>query len=118
MKLSDIKGEKALEIIADLIDPISVMVQDKGFKKVVDTGSQLDVVKFLLKNHGKEIIIVLALINEKDPKTYEPSLVELPRLVLDLINDPDIMSLFKSQSQTEQLASSGSVTANIEAVEA
>ena len=118
MKLSDIKGEKALDIIADLIDPISLIVQDKGFKKVIDNGTQLDVVKYILKNHGKEILIVLALINEKDPKTYAPSLVELPRLVLDLINDPDVMSLFKSQSQTEPLASSGSVTANIEAVEA
>ncbi len=118
MKLSNIKGEKALEVIADLIDPISKMVQDKGFKKIVDTGTQLDVVKYLLKNHGKEVLIVLALINEADPKTYAPSLVELPRLVLDLINDPDVMALFKSQGQSEQLASSGSVTANIEAVEA
>ena len=29
MKLSDIKGDRVLDVIADIIDPIANMVQDK-----------------------------------------------------------------------------------------
>ncbi len=118
MQLSEIKGERALEVIADLIDPITNLVKDKKFKAIVDSGTQMDVVKFILKEHPKEILFILATINDKDPATYQPTLIELPKMVLDLISDPDVKSLFKSQSQSEQLASSGSVTENIGAVEA
>ena len=118
MKLSEIKGEKALDIIADLIDPITNLVQDKKFKATVDKGNQKEVVKFILREHPKDILTVLALVNEEDPATFQPSLVQLPKMVLDLMSDPDIMSLFKSQGQNEQSANFGSATENIGAVEA
>lgn len=118
MKLSEIKGEKALEIIADLIDPVALMVQDKKFKKVVDSGTKVDVVKFLLKEHPKEILLILALINQEDPATYEPTLLSLPKMVMELIEDPAVISLFKSQSQSVVSAPSGFATENTGAVEA
>lgn len=114
-KLSEIKGERALEVIADLIDPISRMLKDEVFKKKIQDGDKLDVVKYLLKSHKKDVLEILALINDEDPKTYAPSLISLPGMLMDLINDPDVMSLFESQSQSEQLASFGSATENIEA---
>lgn len=117
MKLSEIKGERALEVLADLIDPIAEMVQDEGFKEVARAGDKMGVVKYLLKSHGKNVIKVLALINGENPDTYEPTLVQLPIMVLELFEDPDVTRLFGLQSQTEQLASSGSVTENIEASE-
>ena len=107
MKLSEIKGERALEVLADLIDPVAEMVQDEGFKAVARSGSRMDVAKYLLKSHGKNVIKVLALINGEDPTTYEPTLVQLPIMVLELFEDPDVNRLFGLQSQTEQLASSG-----------
>lgn len=118
MKLSEIRGERALEVIADLIDPIKNLVQDKRFKTVYQTGTQMDVVKFILKEHPKDILTALAIINGEKPEEYQPSVLEVPKMVLDLISDPDVSSLFKSQSQSEQLASSGSVSENTEAAEA
>lgn len=117
MKLSEIKGERALEVLAELIDPIAEMVQDEGFKNVARAGDKMCVVKYLLKSHGKNVIKVLALINGEDPNTYEPTLLQLPMMVLELFEDPDVNRLFGLQSQTDQLASSGSVTENIEASE-
>lgn len=118
MKLSEIKGERALSVIADLIDPIKELVQDKRFKATINEGTRLDVVKYLLKEHAKTVLTILALINDEDPEKYQPTLIELPKLVLELVSDPDVASLFTSQSQSEQLASSGSVTENTGAVEA
>jgi len=117
MKLSEIKGERALEVIADLIDPISRLLKDDMFKKKVQGDNRLDAVKYLLKNHQRDVIEILALINDADPKTYAPSLIELPMMLMDLLSDPDVMSLFGSQSQTTHLASTGSVTENTEAQE-
>lgn len=118
MKLSEIKGEKALEIIADLIDPIGVLLRDDIFKAKIQSDDRIGAVKYLLKNHPRDVIEILALINEEDPKTYAPNIIQLPMMLMDLLSDSDVMSLFGSQSQSEQLASSGSVTENIEAVEA
>lgn len=115
MKLSEIKGEKALEVIGDLLDPISVMVMDPEFKKIIDSGNKMEVMKYLLKAHKKEVLTVLALINGEDPNNYEPSLVELPLMVMELFEDPNVMRLFGLQDQNKENASSGPATENTEA---
>lgn len=115
MKISEIKGERALEVIADLIDPITEMVKDTGFKDTIDNGDRVAVAKYLLKNHSKNVLTVLALINEEDPDTYKPSLIAIPKMLLDLFNDPDVMSLFGLQDQNTELASSGPAMENTEA---
>lgn len=116
LKLSEIKGERALEVIAEIIDPVSDLVKDKGFKAVCDTGDKLGVVKYLLKNHGKNVLKILALINDEDPDTYEPTIIQLPKMVLELFEDPDITELFGLQDRTTVLASTDLATENIEAL--
>jgi len=118
MKLSEIKGERALEVIADLMDPVTEIISDAAFKDAVKNGTKGDAIKYLLKNHQRNVITILALIQGEDPATYEPSLVSLPLLLMDLLNDPDVSSLFGLQSQSTHVASSGSATENTEAKEA
>lgn len=115
MKLSEIKGERALDVIADLIEPVSVMVQDEEFKLIIRSGDKIKVVKYLLKEHKREILQMLALINGEDPETYEPTLIQLPMMVMELFDDPDVMNLFGLQDQSKELASSGPATENTEA---
>ena len=117
MKLSEIKGEKALEVVADLIDPVGRLMQDEKFKEYIDSDSKLELIKYLLKNHKKDVLEILALLNGEDPKTYEPTLLSLPKMLMDLLSDPDVMSLFGSQDQNTELASFGPATENIEAKE-
>lgn len=117
MKISEIKGERALEVIADLIDPISEMLKDEEFKSIVKGDDRAKAVKYLLKSHKKNVLIILALINGENPETYEPTLVSLPMMLMDLLNDPDIAMLFGLRSQNTELASFGSAMENIEAPE-
>ena len=117
MKLQDIKGERALTVLADLIDPIRELSGDAKFRKMLN-GDKLEAVKYLLKNHTKTIITVLAILDGKNPNTYEPNLLTLPVMLLDFFNDPTVIELFGLQSQTDQSASSGSVTENTEAKKA
>lgn len=116
LKLSEIKGERALEVIAEIIDPVSELVKDNGFKAVCDTGDRLGIVKYLLKNQGKNVLKILALINDEDPDTYEPTIIQLPKMVLELFEDPDIMELFGLQGRTTVSASTDLATETIEAL--
>lgn len=96
MKLSEIKGERAIEIIADLIDPVSVIASDDEFKQLLEADKKVDAVKYLLKNHSKEVLTCMAILNDEDPKTYSPSFVTLPAMLLELLNTPELVELFYS----------------------
>ena len=111
MKLSEIKGERALDVIADLIDPISEIFADEAIRKAAG-GNKLDLVKIILKGHKKSIIEILAILDGEDPKTYEVSLISLPAKILELLNDPELASLFGLQGQTGGATSSTSVLEN------
>ena len=70
MKLSEYKNEDALELLADLIEPVSVLMTDEQLKKMVTADAKkLDIARYLLKSHNKEIIAVLARLNGADVRS-------------------------------------------------
>lgn len=96
MKLSEYKNEDALELLADLIEPVSVLMTDEQLKKMVTADAKkLDIARYLLKSHNKEIIAVLARLNGAD--VYDANIVDILTQVLDLINDPVLTDFFESQ---------------------
>ena len=116
MKLSDIKGEKALDVVVELIDPVTSIIADKEVVAIYRSNKpRILLIKKMIEKHKKEVLHILAVLNDKDPKTYKPSLIELPMMLWDLLNDEDLNSLFTSQNQMKESDSSGSVTENIEA---
>lgn len=103
MKLSEIKGKKAIEMIADLMEPIAKILENGEIKKAVDNNEPvIKIVQRLLKGWPDEVITILALLDGEKPETYEVNLLTLPVKVLELINDPEIQTLFFSQDQTEE----------------
>ena len=102
MKLSEIKGKKALEAIADLIDPLATIFSDKNFQEAYKSGKPvLEIAKMMLKSHPDEIITILAVLDGEDPENYKVDLLTLPKKLFEVINDPDIQTLFFSLDQTE-----------------
>jgi hypothetical protein len=116
MKLSDIKGEKALDVLADLLEPAAEIMGDKEVEAAYNSGQVLKAVKVAIKNHKKAVLNVLAITEGEDPETYQPNVFSLPAKLLEILNDPEIMGLFSWQGQTEK-TSSGSATENTEADE-
>ena len=132
MKLSDFKGEEALDVLADIIEPIAMIMADeeivklqKESDKILEESNgkrKLPMIKFVkpaIKNHKKEVLYVLARLENKSVEEYEKevTLITLPMKVLEVINDEQLKSLFHSQGQITPLASSGSATENTEADE-
>lgn len=116
MKLSEIKGEDAIVALAELIDPATEITSDEEIKSVYkQDGKKLtDVVKLLLKKHPKAVIQIIAILNKEDPETFEPSILELPKMVLDIMQDEALMSVFHLQGLKLEGELFGSVTENTE----
>ena len=116
MKLSEIRGENALDLLVDLIDPITAICADE---EIVNTykskAPKIVLVKKLVANHKKEVLTVLALLNGEDPATFNPSIVALPKMLLDLLHDEELANLFTSQRAMTGSESSISATENTEA---
>lgn len=103
MKLSEIKGKKALEALADLIDPIAIIASDKDFLEARSAGKpMLEIAKMMLKAHPDEIITILAILDGEDPANYEVNMLTLPIKLYEVINDKEIQTLFFSLDQTEE----------------
>lgn len=101
MKLSEIKGERALDVLADLIDPVSEIFGDKEIMTELQSGkAPAKAIKLALKNHKRAVLDMMAAIDGEDPETYQPSLFVLPKRLLDLLNDPEVQQLFSSQETT------------------
>ena len=119
MRLSEIKGEDAIEVIADIIEPIAIIAADKDFEKERKAKKpMLMLVKYVLKKHRQSVIEILAALDMKTVEEYleTVNVVSLPKQIMEALNDPEVMSLFQSQSQTEK-TSFGSVMESTEASE-
>lgn len=110
-KLSEIKGEDAMDVLADLIEPLSEFATDKTFIAMVRANKRMPAIQYALKTHKKALIRALAIIEGENPDDYNPSILKLPAMLVELFNDPELIALFPS---AEPVTSSGSVTESIE----
>lgn len=116
MRLSDIKGEAAIDAVADLIDPVSEIAGDKKIVELFRSGQRLKAISGALKGHRRAVIEILAILNQKTPEVYmnEITLASLPMQALDILNDPELAVLFTDAVETEK-TSSTPATENTEA---
>lgn len=122
MRLSEIKGVDAIDVIADIIDPVTVILADEEVKKVIESKQpKLIIAKTILKRQKAAILEVLAILNKEDPKTFNPSLIALPIMLVQLLQDveenEELKSLFTSQEQMTASVSSFPVMATTQGTE-
>ena len=110
MKLGEIKADRAVEVIADLIVPISnIAIDFPNFKikpddkKEGESDRDLSIRVFqekvpeLLKTHKHDVVMILCTINERKPEDL--SVIDIIKGMIDLSNDQDFMSLFLSAAR-------------------
>ena len=111
MKLSDIKGERAIEVIADLIEPIANIASDKecadlfsvkpvnGEDKNVTARKHLvKKVPLLLKTHKHDVIQVIATIDGKSVE--EMNLFSITAALIGIVQDEALIELFTSAARS------------------
>ena len=97
MKLSDIKGERVFDVIADITDPLYNIASDDAvmgaFQAAANAGTEdgktdyakalKGVVPVLLKTHRDDLITILASVNGVTAEEYVEGLT-MPKLLTDV----------------------------------
>lgn len=117
-KLSDYKGDEAIELWADLLEPLTVILGDKKVQNVIQSGQpKLLIAKEILKSHKKEATDILLLI-DPEPINGLNIILRLVALLTDIGQNDEIKSFFGYAEQVKtDSESGGSVTENTEDAE-
>ena len=102
-------NEDKLDLLADLLDPVSLLAADGELMKLAKAGQRKSAIQRLLRNHKPELIEILALIEGEDPQAYR---IEGPMVAVKLLawisdNKEIIDGLFPTPAQSADAASSG-----------
>lgn len=111
MKLSELKGERAIEVIADIIEPVSRIAGDpkttdlfRAKRREGETDRQMtarnliEKVPNLLRTHKRDVLAVICAVNGRNPDDL--SLAEIMAGAIELGHDEDFLSLFMSAVNT------------------
>jgi len=110
MKLSEIRGERAIEVIADLIEPIADIASDpkcanlfQGEVKKGETVREAGLrnlkakVPYLLRTHKHNVIAILAALNDTPAESL--NLFSITKGIVDMFSDKELIELFTSAAQ-------------------
>lgn len=114
-KLSDYKGDEAIVLWGDLLEPLSAIFSDKKIAKVVNSGkSKIEIAKVILKNHPSEAEDILLRIDDT-PIDGLNIILRLVALLADIGQNEEIKSFFGYAEQAKEgLTPSGFPTENTE----
>lgn len=131
MKLSDVKGDRVFDVIADIIDPIANIAEDENAVAMFKrerlpqgmTTKQFIIkrarksVPVLLRSHKADIITILAAIEGVPSEEYVGvlNMVKLVHDCTELLTDDAFAELFISAQSGKEANSSGSAPESTEA---
>lgn len=109
-RLSDYKGEEAIELWVDLMDEFYEILKDEKLKEYAK-GSKIKFASEMLKAHKKEVSNILLRI-DNTPLNGLNILTRIVDVMNEITESPELMSFFGAQGQKEEKESSGSATEN------
>lgn len=106
-------NEEALDLFADLLEPVSIILADKEVVESVRRRQpRVRTAATAIRNHKREVITILALLEGIPVEEYRVNLLELPLKLVRLLNKPEVSELFIGAGKKIDAASSGSATEN------
>lgn len=116
-KLSEYKDEEAIDLLADLLDPVVLIFAEPDIASFAQQKNYIKAIQVAIKKHKKEVMKIMAILEGVPVEEYHCNFVTLPKLLMDVINDPMLQDFFTSQVQTDLETSSGPVTETTEVEE-
>lgn len=95
-----------------MLAPLSKIFLDKDmWKSAKDKKIKgRDMIPFIISNHPEDIAEAACLYAGKNPKEYDPTPIEIGKIILELFNDSDVTSLFISPVLKTENKSTGKPT--------
>lgn len=93
-KLSEIKGEEAIDVLAEILVPIVDIVNDEEVRNGFETNVAKSV-SIALKKHKTEVMQIFAAIDGKPVEDLDIDLMTLPAAIIEILNEPSVKALFQ-----------------------
>lgn len=116
MKLSDIKGERVFDVVADMIEPVANIASDKEAMGLIKNFHGKDrkellarakeIAPKILKGHKRDFVTIFAALEGVSTKEYLAKL-NMPKLITDLIElltDESFGELFTDAQTTQNIS--------------
>lgn len=111
-KLSDYQGNDAIELWADLLDPLMAIVADKDIANIVQSGKNpITIAKEILKKHKDNATAILLRI-DPEPINGLNIVIRLVKILNEIGESEELKSFFGFAEQKKEEESSGSAMAN------
>ena len=114
MKITDFKGEEALDLLVNIMEPVTIIFADKAVRDAYKSQPKLLLVKTVVKSHKAELLEIMAMLNGMSADEYK-AVITIPGLIrqmLELINDKELQSFLESQAAETESTASGLPTEN------
>lgn len=98
-KFIDYKNEDAIELIADIMEPLSVVFTDEEIK---NEKNRMKAIAKALRKYKKEVVEILARIDNVPVENFECNALTLPARLLEIMNDKDIQDFLTSLGLMEE----------------
>lgn len=95
-KLSEIKNEDALDVLVNILDPVTEIFTDKKFEEEWKKDVK-GAIKYVIGAHKKAVIELLAGVEGIPVNEFEISLIQIPIRLFELLNDADTLDFFDAQ---------------------
>lgn len=113
-KLEEYENEEALDLLADLLGPVVMIFAEPDIAEFTRHKNYIKAVQVAIKKHKKEVLEIMATLEGVPVKEYRCNVVTLPKMLIDIMNDPLLADFFTSQAQTDSQTTSGPVTETTE----
>jgi hypothetical protein len=108
MKISEIRDEKAVEVLGDLIEPFIRILKSKEVQEAAKKNITIELAQAMVKADPKAVLEILAICNQVPLDEYHPNPFEIIRDLAGVLMDEALMSLFFSQEPKAVLTAFGS----------
>lgn len=120
-KLSEFKDDEAMDALVEILEPAYNLIKDNDFKVAMKGDKEkgilpnrLDAVKVAITKHRKDVVKMMAVLNETPVEKFHYTLLTLPTMMLEMLNDKELIRFFSYKSETDFEIPSGSAMENTE----
>jgi hypothetical protein len=120
-KLSEFKDDEAMDVLVEILEPSANLIKNNKFKLAIrgdkEKGikpNKMQAIKIAITENRKDVVKIMATLNETPVEEFHYNLLTLPKMMVELFNDKELIDFFQYRGETDLEIPSGSATENTE----
>jgi hypothetical protein len=120
-KLSEFKDDEAMDVLVEILEPSANLIKNNKFKLAIRGDKEKDIkpnkmqaIKIAITENRKDVVKIMATLNETPVEEFHYNLLTLPKMMVELFNDKELIDFFQYRGETDLEIPSGSATENTE----